>query len=130
MLAEEDKNRGQFSAINTHTAQSGDSCAVRPPIEVCVFKRYHITQRIYECWKERFAIIFPGQYTVTDEPPTNNFAIIIVDQHLSFESVLDLQAWLHGYDPAVIVSERWPIECLKARVLQPTDNFARVYNFP
>jgi hypothetical protein len=128
MLADLDADRGQFSAINTHTAQSGDSCAVVPPIEVCVFKRYHITQRIYELWRDKFASVFPGVYTFTDEPPSNNFAIIIVDQYLSFESVLSLQAWLHGYNPAVVVSESWPIECLKARALQPTAT--PVYNFP
>jgi hypothetical protein len=130
MLADLDQDRGQFSAINTHTAVCDDSSVLLYTHEICVFKRRFISQRIYELWKERFGFYFRGQFTISDEPPTGNLAIVVVDQHLSFESVLALQSWLHGYDPEVIVSERWPIECLKAKAVQQTENFKVHYNFP
>jgi hypothetical protein len=124
MMREVDESRGPISAITEHSSQSDDSCSLNVVHEICVFIRGEIAHGQYKIWEQRFGVVFGDRVTVSNQPPTNNFAIIIVEQHLSFQGRLELAAWLHGYDPAIVVSHRWPIACLEEKALVCTRLYA------
>jgi hypothetical protein len=92
--------------------------------EVCIYVgRGYISVNIFKCWKDNLTRRFGGQLTVSDEPPINHCAILVVDE---FVQCYHVEEWLKGHEPSmgsVIVSYRWCIECLKQKVLLPVEDF-------
>jgi hypothetical protein len=128
MMREVDESRGAISAISEHSSQSDDTGSLKVVHEICIFMRGEITHGRYKIWEQRFGVVFGDRVTVSNQPPTNNFAIIIVEQFINFQGRLELAAWLHGYDPAVVVSHRWPIACLEEKALVCVEGYKIICN--
>jgi hypothetical protein len=93
-------------------------------MEVCILKRGFITTRIFQLWQTKLPARFPT-ITVTDQP-SSKVQLLVVDESCSEEA---LAALLRGKEVnGVVVSHRWPIECLKQGIVLPLEQFVLKLN--